>query len=346
MGTSQEGRELASQRDLAGEVEWALSKLGLEDFHRNALTTLAEVGAPADPVQLPPPAAAAALFDRLGLASRDIKEAVAARPDRRRQPALWWLLERCHHRLLQRMGRTGDLGPWPSLPEEVGPAGRYLYIWVLLATVPAVGRYHRERGISEETSWETMSALGAQVANHRALFGTGGLHTQEWMTVHFRGLLYALGRLYFERLPIWFDAAGSAGGRLLPQRGDWSLGVHIPEGRLTPEACEASFARARAFFPRHFPGEDYRYATCVSWILDPQLEEYLSPATNIVQFQRRFTLLPAGEASDNATVVEFVFRRPLAELDDLPRGTTLQRAIVDHIRAGRHWKFRTGWFEL
>jgi hypothetical protein len=41
-----------------------------------------------------------------------------------------------------------------------------------------------------------------------------------------------------------------------------------------------------------------------------------------------------------------IFKRPIAELDQLPRATSLERGIVDHIRAGRPWHFRTGWFEL
>jgi hypothetical protein len=33
-------------------------------------------------------------------------------------------------------------------------------------------------------------------------------------------------------------------------------------------------------------------------------------------------------------------------LDDLPQRTTLERAIVAHLRAGGHWRARTGWFEF
>jgi hypothetical protein len=330
----------------AAEVEWALAALGLDGSHRNALTRLAELGPPAEPVRLPPPVEAEALLERLGLRPPDLGEALTARPDRS-TPGVWWLLERCHHCLVEHMGRPGRLGPWPTLSEAHGAVGRYCYVWVFLATLPVVRRYHVQRGIPDDTSWEILAALGAQMGNYRALYGVGGLHTQDWMTVHFRGLIYGLGRLYFERLPVWFDAPDDPGdGRRHPRKGDWSLGVHIPEGRLTPEACDASFARARAFFPRHFPEEDYRYATCASWVLDPQLAEYLSAETNIIRFAERFTLLPVGQENDSATVVEFVFRRPMSDLDELPRETTLQRAILGHIRAGRDWKFRTGWLHL
>jgi hypothetical protein len=329
----------AAHRDEA-DIEWVLDALGLDESLHDAVRALGEVRPLAGPIRLPSHAEATRLLERLGLSPDDREEALAARPSQAAHPALWWLLERCHAQLVHHMGRPGSLGTWPTLPAWHGLVGRYLYVWVFLATLPYVRRYHAERGIPDELSWEILAALGVQMANHRALYGTGGLHTQDWMTVHFRGLIYALGRLYFERLRIWFDVAGG------PRKGDWALGVHIPEGRLTPESCDASFAQARSFFPRHFPEEPYRYATCVSWVLDPQLAEYLSPDTNIVRFARRFTLLPAGEGNDNATIVEFVFRRKLSELDSLPQQTTLQRAIVAHIRAGRAWRFRTGWLEL
>ncbi len=33
-------------------------------------------------------------------------------------------------------------------------------------------------------------------------------------------------------------------------------------------------------------------------------------------------------------------------LDELTRHTTLERAVVQHLRGGRHWQTRTGWLAL
>ena len=49
----------------------------------------------------------------------------------------------------------------------------------------------------------------------------------------------------------------------------------------------------------------------------------------------------------SAAIVQFVFARDLADVPDLtelPQETTLQRAIVTHLTAGRDWHPRTGWF--
>jgi hypothetical protein len=123
--------------------------------------------------------------------------------------------------------------------------------------------------------------------------------------------------------------------------------VHIPDaGPLAPAACDESFAWAREFFPRHFPSEAHRVARCRSWLLDPQLAEYLDPHSNIVRFQRRFELSEdVRDGSDD--ILWFVFRRRGdVDLEALPQRTTLERAVVTHLRAGRSWHERSGTVEL
>ncbi|GAA3086948.1 hypothetical protein JOF29_008239 [Kribbella aluminosa] len=326
------------------EVARIAAELGLSGDALAHLRALAEAGPSATPVDLLQFAAGDpdGVLVRLGLSDDDRLDTLANRPDPVRDADLWWLLERCHHQLVQRLGTTGPLPPWPDLPTGTGAVGRFLYVWAFLTTVPAVRRYHADRGIADADSWPILAVLGAQLANHRELYGEGGLHTQNWMTHHFRGAIYALDRLHFERQRCWYDATDQGG----PALGEAVLGLHIPEGRLTPDSVDAALDRARAFFRTHYPEEDYRFATCVSWVLDPQLTGYLAADTNLVRFQQRFTLLPAAAKDDRATVVEFLFKQPLADLDSLPRTTTLQRAVVDHIRRDRPWHFRTGWFPL
>jgi hypothetical protein len=118
--------------------------------------------------------------------------------------------------------------------------------------------------------------------------------------------------------------------------------VHIPEaGPLTPAACDASLRTARPFFEAHFPEHPFRVATCTSWLLDDQLADHLPATSNIVRFQRRFELVPGALDSDDA--FDFVFRRPESAIDELAPRTTLERAIVGHVRGGRRWRLRTGW---
>ena len=197
-------------------------------------------------------------------------------------------------------------------------------MWVFLAALPAVREYHAAHGVPEDVSWASLADLGRSIEETRWATGRPGLAHAWWLTLHYRGALYRLGRLQFA-----FEAD--------------ALGVHIPRdgGRLTPEACDLAFARAREFFPAHFPEAPAAAARCTSWLLDPQLADYLGEGANIVRFGRRFELTDELLPGDD-DVIRFVFGRPRMPVDELPRSTTLERAVVDHLAAGRHWFTRRG----
>lgn len=278
---------------------------------------------------------------RLAVPHEDITDVVATLP--RRGSPQRWLVERCVHALVAAMGDPGGMPRFPDrLPGELGP---YLFAHVFLAALPHTRNYHRDHGVPEEVSWATFTDLGRNMAVHRRRHGTGGLHAPWWFSLHARGLLYDLGRLQFERTRLGeTTGVGVHAADPATRPGDPALGVHIPEykGPMTPEACDASFARAREFFPRHFPGEAYRVATCHSWLLDDQLARYLPAGSNILAFQRRFHLLHRFEHSD---VLAFVFGAE-AGADPLPRRTGLERAIADHLASGGRWYGRAGWLAL
>ena len=52
-------------------------------------------------------------------------------------------------------------------------------------------------------SWATLLDLGRGVAIHRATYGVGGLDKAFWLTHHFHGELFELGRLQFELQRGW-----------------------------------------------------------------------------------------------------------------------------------------------
>jgi hypothetical protein len=195
-------------------------------------------------------------------------------------------------------------------------------------------------------SWATLAEFGASMVQHRAHYGVGGLHQKLWLTRAFRGFLYRLGRLEFEMQPFPFDDPSSA---VAP--GEWSLSIHIPPaGPLTPDSCDSALRCAGEFFRNHFPEHEWTHAHCTSWLLDPTLAECLPSTSNIVRFQKRFSLLDEL-TTDDAAVLQFVFDIPRdgstpLHLDRLPQKTLLQRAIVSRLHSGGHWRVATGWIEL
>jgi hypothetical protein len=263
-------------------------------------------------VPLPDDATAARLLRELGADATDSQLVLAARP----RGAELDRVERCVAILEADMGGYGRL----DFPAPDGFAG----VWPFLAVVPAVRAYHRERGIPDDVSLDSLRGLGLGLAESRRELGRRGFTKAWWLTLHFRGALYRLGRLQFDR-------------------SDEGLGVHVPaNGPLDPAAVDDSLAHAREFFPRHFPGERNTRFRCRSWLLDPQLAEYLGEDSNVVRFGRRFRLTDELYAED---IVRFVYGRVEGPPETWPQRTALERAIVAHLRAGRQWHTRLGFID-
>ncbi|GAA4526743.1 acyltransferase domain-containing protein [Nonomuraea ferruginea] len=281
----------------------------------------------------------------LAVPHEDVNEILALARTIRTDPGLWWLLERCARRLVRGIGLIDHPFDLPYLPAGLGAAGRYFHLFVFVAALPHVRAYHRERGVPADVSRHTLADLGRNVAVHRRRHGVGGVIQPSWIKMHYRGEIYQLGRLQYQRATL-----GTRMGTLIEgvMPGAPSLNLHIPDfsGPLTPAACDDSLARARAFFPRHFPDEEPTVATCYSWLLDPQLADHLPESSNIVAFQRRFRPGYPAEQPNDGGPIEFVFGDPDLPPDQLSPRTTLEHAIVAHLRAGGHWYEGNGWFPL
>jgi len=284
----------------------------------------------------------------LGIEPDDMDALQALRGEVVANPDLMWLLEKCVQTLRLHIDMVDAPPPFPALPRELGEIGRYFYAYVLMAMLPHTKRFFRSRRISHEVASATLADVGRHFEIHRAQHGAGGMSGQDWLTLHMRGMIFQLGRLQFERGRLGNRTSQAIQAAGFPyQKGDPVLVAHIPgfSGPFPPDACDESFQQAREFFTRHFPEETYRIAVCYSWLLDDQLADYLPQSSNILQFQRRFRRAYRPDANSRITL-DFVFRTPDRPLDELPQGTTLERAVVRHIRDGKHWHGGTGWLEL
>lgn len=326
-----------------------LEALKADDGLGSWLTALEAAGEPSAPAVLPGPDELPDVLLDLAVPHEDINDLVALRDRLWADPQARWLLDRCVDALVRDPGTVGSGGHVPVLPEETGELGRYFPVFVYVAALDHARARHRERGIPDDVSRRTLADLGRHLAVHRRARGTGGLVAPGWPALHFRGELYQLGRLQFQRAVLGgrMGGATAAAGHAAP--GDPCLNLHITDfrGPLTPESCDRSLALAQEFFARHYPEERYRTAVCHSWLLDPQLKEYLPADSNIVRFQDRF--VPAdgyAREADDTTPVSFVFGDHALPVAELPRRTRVERAVGDHLRAGGHWYGGHGWFPL
>lgn len=274
---------------------------------------------------------------------------LAARPDPDRGD--WWhLLRGAVAELRQLMDRPlppQGYAAWPVVPEAAGPVGMFVYAWALLTVVPDLLEVHRRRGIAEAVTRDTVAALGGVMAAHFEVTGVRGVGLFPLWGPPQRvcGVDYTIGRHDFTRAEMAFGD-GVAG---------YVLQVHVPpSGPLIESDSEASIVRARRFFAEHYPNQPISGLVCKSWILDPQLADYLAPESNLIQFQRGFQLIPHVPLDDESEGDREMMRLGLqlmvpadgpltdADLDRIPTTTTLHRAFVDHLRKGGHWHKRTG----
>jgi hypothetical protein len=325
--------------------------------HVDELELLGEPPAELCPEPLEPDQAAARL-ELLGIPEPDANDVLSTLPSPDRSPEWLWCLEREVYRLASTMGDPdAPRGSWPSFEGDAEPLEyRCHFVHVALATLPFTLEYYAKLGVPDEIAIASLADVARHMEIHRRVHRSKGVDAAWWVTLCLRGEIQDLGSLQYNRFtlgvsdesPVWYPPAEAAELGAGFEDGDPCLGIHIPDGtQLGPEWVEESLVRAEGFFREYFPVTTRRLATCVSWLLDDQLAEYLPEQSNIVRFQRRFEIVPGGYEGDR-DVMQFVFRvngRP-ADLAVLSQRSTLERAAVAHLRAGRHWRVRTGWLDL
>ncbi|ANS64533.1 acyltransferase domain-containing protein [Streptomyces lincolnensis] len=285
----------------------------------------------------------------LAVSHEDINELVRMGRRVMDDPELRPFLEASVEELVRDMGGIGGSVELPELDWPSGALQRCFPAYVFVAALPHTRAYHRELGVPADVSRHTLADLGRNMAVHRRRYGLPGVLAPHWLTHHFRGELYQLGRLQFERARCGertVRALAAAGLDVAP--GTPCLNLHIPDflGPLSPAACDRSLALAREFFARHHPEEKYPAALCHSWLLDPQLKRYLLADSNIIRFQERFRVAREDTEPSDTEPVQFVFGDPDLPAENLPRRTSVERAVGDHLRAGGHWYVGHGWFPL
>jgi hypothetical protein len=296
----------------------------------------------------------AVVLDELSFAAAEIS-LIARQWDRFRTDETWSALLADLVTMVE--SQRGDVDApihvWPDL-DKSGLSGRFLFFYVFALCCEGTTDFLRAKGCPEDVISLTRDVLARHAQIHQLKFGTTGVDAGWWMVPVLRGEIVSVGSLQFHFVNLdvgsltprtWYDESEAAALGAGFRRGDASIGLHIPDQTdLSPEALDRTFDRARTVLSAMWPASQRRLATCESWMLDDRLNDYLNPSSNILRFQQRFKLL-ANWCEDDENVLEFVFRSPVVFSDLRPK-TTLERAVVNVIAHGGHWRDRTGWFEF
>jgi hypothetical protein len=243
---------------------------------------------------------------------------------------------------------------WDDL-DDAGESGRFFYFYLFAILYESTCEFLRADGCPLDVIELTMSVMARHVLVHERRRGSIGFEPGWWLLPILRGEMIQVGSLQFHRVNLgvgnlspepWYSNEESRNLGVGFRRGDPSVGIHIPYGTaLAPHELDLTFANAREVLGAMWPVTQRRLATCQSWLLDAQLTDFLDPASNIVQFQRRFTLLDGWYDNDEETI-GFIFQQSGVALDELPRDTSLQRGILDLLERGGHWRARPGWLDF
>jgi hypothetical protein len=302
----------------------------------------------ADRIHIPEDTTWKAWLEYVEIPDQDFAGVMATAPSPESDEELYRILQRGAAYLVSYMGTPDRPVPFAPLVDFNSPTYRYFYVQLLTACLPMVRAYHRSRGIPDTVSQATLADLGRNVRVHRKREGVGGLGVMWWLMLHFRGLIYQLGRLQFEQHLAGADIAASMNAAGINAADDTHvLSIHIPDfmGPMDYDACNDAIAMALDFFPRYFPDWPVEYGICNSWLLDPQLKEFLKPESNIIRFQDRFTITEDSYDSSDS-VMQFVFGKHLRDIDTITPQSSLERGILSHLRSGGKWYGRQGWFRL
>jgi hypothetical protein len=118
------------------------------------------------------------------------------------------------------------------------------------------------------------------------------------------------------------------------RQGDIVLDIHIPPtDSFKVEDCRDSLRQAHDFFARYSPERPIKASFCHTWFFTPQLQQLLPPESNVVRFQREFYLFPF--AGGPGFLWNFVFGEKITDPASAPRDTSLRRAVLDWLAAGK-----------
>ena len=174
-------------------------------------------------------------------------------------------------------------------------------------------------GLSGEIYADTMAAFSRFVEEHMESYGSYAFDRAFWTVRQISCKLFRIGQLEYE---------------LIHQNGKPVLSLHIPSDvRMEQPLLRASYERAREILGKTFPEYENAPVYCESWLLSPELAQLLPEHSRILRFRRSFG--PIRQLEDSGEdVLQWVFKNPHLPLDQMPRNTSLQKALWQFLHDG------------
>ena len=187
-----------------------------------------------------------------------------------------------------------------------------------------------EQGIDMQIYRDSVLDLKWKLEECKIVKGVCGSFVAPWFVGFFNLTRFAIGRLQFEIVTLWFDYEGR--GVKIEKDKTQVISVHIPRTNtpIDKETCDRSYAQARAFYRERF-GVEYPFA-CYSWLLYPANKDILAPESNTYRFMSEYEVIKSDD--NNGEDLWRLFDTDEKDPDKLPTDTSMRRRYVEHLKKG------------
>ncbi len=201
---------------------------------------------------------------------------------------------------------------------------------LLLAQAVDVFEIYKKMQIQEQIYYDTMSAFTRFLNESKMQCGQYKFDREFWAYRHVNMSIFRIGELEFEFRKCPEDIIINK--KKIVYKDENVIAVHIPsDAKLTCENCNNTYIKAREFYSKHYKQYSNAYFTCKTWLLSPQLKKLLSKSSNILNFEKYYTIY-GFEESDQFK--NWVFGHEEMKVEDYPENTSLQRAVKKHVLQG------------
>ena len=205
-----------------------------------------------------------------------------------------------------------------SLSKALGQDDRGLKILTIyLECARRCLKNYQESGIDKQIFIDTMKCFPRFIGEYKQINDCYGFPCPWWAYRQINMTIFRLGELEFE-----FDSSQNAP----------LVNIHIPsDADFREQNILNSLRQCKEFIAKYRPDFTSAKFTCHSWLLAPRLCDILKKSSNIIRFQRMFTITEVFEKETQ--YMDFIFHSGKnVALENLPEKTSLQRGVKELLK--------------
>lgn len=176
----------------------------------------------------------------------------------------------------------------------------------------------------EKIFFETAKDIYTWAKDCKRKYGYWGIDEVKWVSNIIDLNLFRIGRLEFR---IHYLSKDYEVNNRLISSNTKLISIHIPSGgKLVLSECLKAIEEAYLFFDKK-----YSIMFCNSWLLDEKLSLFLNDDSNIIKFQKLFTIV---DKKDDDSCERFVFGECIEDKNKYIENTSLQRKLKKYLLEG------------